>query len=311
MMSMARTSGRRGDFADPLVPYLNEAIQRATEQAMGMAMDATSEAFARATDAASRSTSQQLLEIARFIDQGVAPQDLARANHDIGAAAQRSVLASYDQTVGRRDRSGASGYRQTGKFQRYSGGRLRRALASDAFFDSDEHGIYFINVAMLNETAAQWARINFGAAPAGQGSRQSFDVRFSDLVIVSLGLNEGARPGFTIPTGYFTEGSSGPVVAPNASRPPGNAFYVAGTGPHAKTRWVVDDEGNRVPKPHVGRKVTGGIRARNFLDAGVARIAREVPVQYKAIVNQAYERGLTAVRPAPVNIRVTTHRRYR
>lgn len=299
-----------GEFRDPLTPYLNAAIQRATEQGMGMAVDASGQAFARAVDAATSATSKQLVEIARAIDRGLHSADFANANRAIGAAAQRSVLASYDQTVGRSDRSGASGYRQTGKFKRYSGGRLRAALASPDFWHADETGIYFINVDLLNQQAAQWARINFGAGARGHGSRRSFDVRFSDLVVVSLGLNEGARPAFTMPTGYFTEGANGPIVAPDRSNPPGRAFYVYGTGPHAKTRYVTNDEGERVRVPVVGKKATQGIRARNFLDAGVARIARETPVQYKAVINKAYEQGLSVVRPSPVTIKVVTHRRY-
>lgn len=301
---------RLGEFRGDLTPYLNEAIQRATEQGMGMALDATAQAFARGVDAATSATSLQLTEIARAIDGGIIGADLATAHRAIGAAAQRSVLASYDQTVGRTDRSGAHGYRQTGKFQRYSGGRLRAALASPDFWSADEDGIYFINVDLLNQRAAQWARINFGAGARGGGSRRSFDVRFSDLVVVSLGLNEAARPAFTIPTGYFTDGANGPIVAPDRSNPPGRAFYVYGTGPHARTRYVTNDEGNRVRIPVVGRKATQGIRARNFLDAGVARIAREIPVQYKGIINQAYESGLSAVRPAPVTIKVITRSRY-
>lgn len=63
-----------------------------------------------------------------------------------------------------------------------------------------------------------------------QGQRQ-FDVTFSNLVAGAFGLDEEARPGFSIPRGYWF--SDAEIYNADSSRRGEDEFYVQGHGP----RW--------------------------------------------------------------------------
>lgn len=267
----------------------------------------TVDAWVAAAQAASRSTSKQLEEIARVITAGIASADFLAVHQTVGALAQKSVLASFDQTVGRANNSGAHGYRTSGKLQRYSGERLRAAIADPSFFEATEHGLNFINTTLLDERAKQWARINFGAGDRGKGSHAAFGIRFSNMVVTTLSLDIGARPAFLIPPGYFLD-AAGNVAAPTGPTP-GSSFYVAGTGPFAKKKYIVNAEGERIRKPMTARKVTKGIHARNFFTPGLARIAKEIPPRYQDVLSKLYDDGRSAVRPVPVTVRPVVYRR--
>ena len=286
-----------GVFVNDLAPFSTAAFNNAAEGMIDYAATTFAQAFVEAEAAAGRAVSKQLSEIARVLREGIDQTDFTAIHEAVGAAGQRSILASYDQTVGR---GPSSGYRSSGKWQRYSGGRLRAALASSEFYRATPEGLYFINIDLLNRRAAQWARLNFGAGPRGRGSNLSVDIRFSQIVVASLGIHEPARPGFDIPTGYFVSGSQ--VVAPRQDSI-GDEFHVAGSGPFAGQKTVTNAEGEQVRLPMIKRKPTLGIHARQFLNPGVIRIAEEIPVRYKQKINDLYREGRSAVRPAAVTVR--------
>lgn len=285
-----------GVFANELVPFVNDAIQRATVEAMGYAARQTDAAIAQAVHAVSRATSGQLTEMARVFDQGIAPAERARLHAALGRAGQQSVLSSFDRTKkakvpGELNRSSASS-----KYRRYAGGRLRSALADPSFWSADADGLQFINVALLNQRAAQWARLNFGAGGAGSGSKPSVNVTLGTLVIATLGLEEPARPGFRMPVGYWTDAGG----TPTGGR--GVAFFPYMNGPHRRGsvgggRFYIDGEGNRARIPMRASKATAGIESRNFLDAGVQRIAREMGPGYQNLYKQLAKNAQVSVRP--------------
>lgn len=189
-----------------------------------------------------------LAEISREAEQMLSPSDRLRIHQQAGLAGQLSTLKSYDSSRGRK--GGPRGYRAgEGRWPRYSGGVLRAALASSDFFQVTADGIQFINADRLNNDAKQWARLNFGAAPAGEGSLPPQTVRMGDTEIGQIGLNEGPRPAFLIPKGIWRDG---------AFHPFGEDATTRMTQPFQATDTVLKD-----------KKPTKGIEARNFLDRGV------------------------------------------
>ena len=297
--------------ADP-VPYRNAMIQQAAATGAGFATRGLEGAFIGVLDALKGSTSKQLAEIARVLDQGIAPERMQAIHEEIGRKARDSVVRSYRAARAGQTR-GASGYRTSGPWQRYAGGRLLRALQSDNMFEATPRGLEFINVGWLNDQAAQWARLNMGAGPRGRGSRSTFTVVFGGQVVGALGLNESARPGFMIPKGYFWRDGA-PVRPQSPLGSPGTEFYVAGTGPRKGTSRVrggstSDDQGTF--NGLIDRKFSRGIEARNFLDAGLRTIAVQTPRLYLREINDMYDKGISQVRPAPVRIRVPVTSAYR
>lgn len=275
------------------------------------------EGVAAAIREAEREASKTARELARAIEDGMlTPAERQRIHQSVGEAAQQAVLASYRQSFRGGVQRSKPGYRahSDSKWQRYAGGRLYAALADPGFFEATPEGLFFINTTLLNSRAKQWARLNFGAGTRGSGSLPPQQVSFGGLVIGAFGLNEGARPGFEIPTGYFL-GEAGSAE-----------FYLAGTGPRARKNElkvtgrrakryenVTSDSPGSAYRANVGhhresapsgarwvkRKKTGGIRSRNFLDRGVTRIAdpqRGVFAQYERALDESIKRGETAIR---------------
>ena len=188
-----------------------------------------------------------LAEISREAQEMLSPTDRLRIHQQAGLLGQQSTLASYDSSRGRS--GGPRGYRAgEGKWPRYSGGALRKALASSDFFEVSPDGIQFINADRLNNDAKQWARLNFGAEPAGEGSLPPQTVMMGDTEMGQIGLNESARPAFQIPKGIWRDG---------AFHPFGEA-QTSAMMPVQLTDGLINS-----------KRDTKGIRARNFLDRGL------------------------------------------
>jgi hypothetical protein len=86
---------------------------------------------------------------------------MADVNKRVAAGAQNAVVEAYQASpIGKQE-----SYRgnDTGKWRRFSGNRMRNALSSPRFQDSDKDGIYFGNISFLDSQAKQWYRLNFGA----------------------------------------------------------------------------------------------------------------------------------------------------
>jgi len=215
-----------------------------------------------------RATAKQVIATLEAIEADLAPHTRVTIFEELAAKARRSILASYRQT---RRRGGPAGYRMDARRvtnRRYAGGALARGLADPNVIRGHADGIDFVNVPVLTRYARQWARINFGALPAGGGSTARFEVRWSNLVIATMGLDGPPREAFSIPAGrgqkgYWLNGA----FYPSSEGPLGG-----GSGGSAGERRALRSEAIWLTK-----RPTKGIEARNFLDAGLERIAVELP----------------------------------
>lgn len=259
-------------------------------------------------------THHALKELGRVFREGIAPDEFAKAHERLARGAQQAIINAYDQTVTRAKTSN-SAYRSelTGRNRRYAGGALRRALEHPNFVSADAQGFGIINVKILDEEAAHWARLNFGALPAGRGSRDTYQVRFSNLVVASIGLMEGPRPAFFIPRGYWWKPGEGPY-SPSASRKGQDEFYPIGTGPRKRNN-PGDNQGRRggdrryrstmrtgrdtqTRASYQRRKPTRGIKARNFLNAGLEYVAEDpregIGPTYKKLYEDLWKKEVVA-----------------
>lgn len=225
---------------------------------------------------------QQVRAFATVLAAGLGDDDLKAAHQAVGEAAQRSVSRSYGQLV--TARQGPSGYRAgaiDNHSRRFAGGALRRALNHPDFFRATSRGIQFVNTRVLDQEAAHWYRLNFGAGGAGLGTTARFEVRWGSLVVASLGFDAAPSAAFVIPKGVWVS-PTGERVNAGANPPGTDTFYPQGERPPGIK--------GRATKA----RITAGIEARNFLDAGLRRIANELPLAYDDVYrdwfNQAHRR---------------------
>ena len=197
---------------------------------------------------------------------------LANAHLNVGRATMRSVVAGFDN---RRMRRPVARYRAGDN--RLSG-KLRRALLSDDHIDRGIRHLRVINTSLLDREAAHWRRLNFGAGSiGGQPGPEQFTITWEGVALGTLGLDPDPRPGFVIPFGYWL-GKRG-IESPSGERRGMDQFFpgAAPAGPGASR--------------YQRRRPTGGIAARNFLDAGVRRLANELPRAYATIFEDAFSRA--------------------
>lgn len=199
--------------------------------------------------------------------------DLDRIHKTVAQQARVAVRLSYGQTVTARSPRPPQSYRVGDN--RYSGGILFRALQQPSMAVGDSKGISFVDRDMLNREAKHWMRLNFGAKGSGVSDRPGTRFRFvfDSAVVFSLQFRTQARPAFFLPVGMFY-GPGGERIGRQAARRGMDAF-----------------------RP-TGRKVaimpTRGIEARNFLDAGLAVIATELPAAYKVQFEAWFRQGTQA-----------------
>jgi len=200
----------------------------------------------------------------------------------VGRAAIEAVGRAYDSEV-----HGPSGYRQG---ERYSGGRLRRAITSPNMYEVARDGINFINVPWLDSQAKQWYRLNFGAGKRGRQtpSPRSYRIMFFGSHAGTLRLDSKPSPGFYIPAGIWVSGASGQIVMRNRSRRGKDRFlWVAGSEwPNGAAFQKFHTRGTKRRDPFQKPKLTDGIRGMNFLDAGVRKIAELAPVAYTQLITE-------------------------
>lgn len=205
------------------------------------------------------------------------------AHHSIGEAARLSTQNAYTH---RRFRRPPGSYRldDTGHNQRYAGGALRKALGSGkGHVDADEYGLRFLNVDVLNEEAKQWRRLNYGAGGKAGEAPTQFPIQWGGMVVATLGLPADPRPAFKIPRGYWV-GPDGKRVGAGAGL--NDRFFPIGTSSNEISR---AESFRGRPSP---ARMTAGIAASNFIDAGVRRIANEIPSAYIALYAEWHDQNL-------------------
>lgn len=233
-------------------------------------------------------TAGQVVALLEAFEQGIGVDDRADVWRDLARDAQDSAARSYIQS---RTRGGPRGYRQQARNPmnvRYAGGRLLAALRSPEFVVVQGDSLQYGNTRVLDDQARQWRRLNFGAyGSAGPGPGPAkFDVKWGNMVVASIGLEPDPRPGFSIPAGTGRRGywTSGGEFHPASEGP------VAEGGGDGSYRWIK-------------KKQTKGIVARNFLDAGVRRIAKEMPDAFREMYVRSWRNAETRVRMQSAGIR--------
>jgi hypothetical protein len=99
---------------------------------------------------------------------------------------QDKIVRAYKRT----QRADRKSYRwdDPGKLRRFSNKAMLKALQSESLVEHDAHGIYFPNKKILDESAKQWYRLNFGAKPATTPTPTWGNMKF------------GTRPGYPTKT---------------------------------------------------------------------------------------------------------------
>lgn len=156
---------------------------------------------------------------------------------------------------------------------RFSGG-MDAALQDSGLAVATARGVQFGNVAMLDRHARQWARLNVGAAPRGEGTHERFSVRFSNLPALEFVFDEPARPGYGLPKGNFRGPDGGYQAKGTGGR--SGAFYPAG-GPQ------------RFP--------TKGNVGYHYLDAGIRRFFARLEVEYGLLFRKVLPASQRVGRP--------------
>ena len=172
--------------------------------------------------------------------------------------------------------------------RRYAGGALERALASSDMAIGTYQGVYLYNEEALDLQARQWHRLNFGASPGSGSAPRRFNVNFQGQVMAALGLEDGPSKSFSIPTGYWVNGSFWPTVEYKNTFYKGSTRLVGGV-PMSTGEGTLSRKGLLVRKQK-GPHTTRGITAWHFLDAGVEYLAEHFPEAYQAQFDQQVAR---------------------
>lgn len=233
--------------------------------------------FRRALAAGALDGSNMVADFARALDQTVraSKNQLATLHHQVGSLAQQNILEAYEQARVTKGRHIAP-YRES---TRDANGRLAHALGREDFFRGTPDGIGLANRSMLDKEARQWHRLNFGARPASGDSPGRFPLTWDGLVVGAIGLPAEPSAPFVLPRGVWI-GEGGTREQAGGSRT--GQFYPQSQRAALAGRGVLGRPG--------GVRRAGGIRAWNFLDAGIATIATEIGPAYQNL----YDRWLAS-----------------
>lgn len=202
--------------------------------------------------------------------------------------AQQDTIAEYQRT-----RSGLDSYRQNddGKWKRYSGGLMLRALEGQDWYKVHPDGITWIIPGAFDQKAKQWYRLNFGAAPKNTpGVKVQYTMSF-----FGQGLGKGPNldnaprsSPFSIPAGVW--GNKAFPQTPEFGKVKGT-----GTGPKENMagRYFYPLGAMKDGKDHTidaaGRRASAGIVGARFLDVGLQTINRGLPVVLEELVREMVE----------------------
>lgn len=251
--------------------------------------------------------------------QGSDPGLFQNAHRDVGASALRSAQQGFRS---RRFRRPAGSYRVG---QDRLSGRLTSALNNPGHVRATSTTLEVINQGLLDREAAHWRRLNFGA---GQGSREglhapaSFPINWAGVAVGVLALDADPSPAFTVPRGYWIPGGESGNSA-NPGRLGLDQFFLSGRRATEEVPGrpsMVKGMGIRGRASGPVRRGTKGIASSNFLDAGVRRVANELPRAYATIYDDLFLRskptlealgrtyGAKVVTPSQQNIRFNYNR---
>lgn len=188
---------------------------------------------------------------------------LREKNLKVAERAQNAVVEKY---LGRRGSGGPAGYRKNASepWKRDAGGKLQRALQSPKFMVVTADGVLFGQEQWLTSQARQWYRLNYGVSPKAGRRPSVYNMKFmGGYTTLSLAAN-APDEGMYIPAGGWSkDGQFTPYgFAMRSGKPP-------------------RDGSGRFIKINQGRKLTKGVSAWNYLDAGVSVLAKELPLAWE------------------------------
>jgi len=190
---------------------------------------------------------------------------LKRLHTDVAQEGLDAITLAYEARADRGVHS--ANYRPN---TRYSGGKLLRALQSDEMFTVGRDGFDFINQDHLDKEAKQWRRMNFGAGPRGSRTPKAPSAKmqiFGGTTPVDLALtNTKPSDQYLLPPGFWLDQATGKKQPWDKSRRPfKDSFGPTGKEPIYKSM---------------------GFAGSRFLDAGVAQIAKSLPIAYNDLFNE-------------------------
>lgn len=211
---------------------------------------------------------------------------MAEAHKRVAASAQAAVVSSYYARVGKDTPA-----RREDRLK----GQMLRALNERNFITTSKDEIGFGNVAMLYKVAPHWRRLNFGAGGLGEKKRpQAFGFNFKTGGRgETLQLPHNPGPAFRIPPGLFFDGANltnplpfNPARARHAGGP-GDNFY-PNSIIRGRSMVKVSGSGKRkfVASKRQDNFYTRGIQGAHFMDAGLRRIAKDLPTEYLKLAKE-------------------------
>ena len=211
--------------------------------------------------------------------------------------ATRSAARAYQRRV-YRTRSSSEGVPYRNEW-RYSGGKLLTALNSPQMYQVTATGIKFINKQWLDQQAAQWYRLNFGAGARGARTPPGHRYRmriFGQTLPGDFGLyNLGPSAGFQLPSGYWSSKypQKLPVRWDGARR--GQDFFIMGA-PEGPVQGQSTSQRGEYLGQVLRRRPTGslGIQGSRFLDVGVGRLVQLFPVVIEKLLTDWFSEARRA-----------------
>lgn len=231
-----------------------------------------------------------LLEVARGFESDDA-STRQKLFQEMGEAAQRSMVSAYGSLVTAREGPASATHYRAGQ-GRIAGGIVARTLNDPDFFTATSLGLEWGNKELLDSAAAQWHRLNFGAGGGGDEGEE-FPVHFGGGEGTALSIDEEASKGFVMPKGIWLT-NEGEHVGGGAN-PAGSDQFFPQSRPITDAKGNVRGGINIRPDAVAGRANAAKIEGKHFMDAGIRRIAEDLPQVMQQYADDRYK-GLSRVR---------------
>lgn len=202
-----------------------------------------------------------------------------QAIHTMAAReAQSAILTAY---TSRNRRNPAQPYRDTapGKWKRDSNGAMNRALNSPEFFKATGTQLAFVNKNVMDRSARQWYRLNFGAGPAAAATPRpgAFPMQILGRK-TGLSLNlagNGPSGAYSMPAGFFNNGGQFTPLG-----------YVREAGLTVTNRTA--------KRSFTKKRMSIGFPGYMFLDAGVRVLSASLGRGYTNLSNEWFNEAISS-----------------
>lgn len=235
----------------------NQFVQLAVKQ---LAVEAAEEIG----EGLSKVTSQFFETLGENLSRRRQKDAFRKAHQNLADGAKDAVVESYDSLIGNRPHLS---YREGSRLT----GRMRDALVSENWIQATESGIKYIDVDVLDAAAAHWYRLAFGAGPRGRPTLSRIPITFAGVTIEQTAISTTPSEPFLMPRGGFLNVGEGDAkwAKPDISQRGKHPFY-----PTGRSKATIPAQ---------------GFPGRNFFQAGITYIGRNIEKEYEPIINRAIE----------------------